>query len=191
MTLSKGAAPPAACLFCQNGAETRIAEAIRREFPTLTVLFPQYERCERKKGQTVKRTLPLLGGYLFLYGDEPDLVRLYRISGVYRLLQYEDGESRLRGVDMDFAQWLYDNNGRIGLSLALRKGSRVEIVDGPLKHYEGRILELKSHKQQAKVAIEIGDYTRDIWLSFCWIEPNVAETLTSALPQAGEKNKKA
>ncbi|MDO4544146.1 MAG: hypothetical protein Q4C01_06290 [Clostridia bacterium] len=158
------------CIFCASGHENRTVEAIEREFSGAKAYFATFEREERKDGVWYKRTLPLISGYVFVYSNELlDVLRLKRTIGVYRLLQYEDGEYALRGSDLDFAKWIWTSGGNIGLSKAIKKGSRVEIVSGPLARYAGVIKDVNNQRRSALVEIEVGEMKRDVWLSFEWL----------------------
>lgn len=158
------------CVFCQGGQEKHTVEAIEREFPFAKALFPTYVRDERKQGTWVRRTLPLISGYVFVYTDTlPDLVRLKRLTGIYKPLQYEDGGYALRGSDLDFAHWIYKSKGNIGISQAIKKGNRIEVVGGPLMEYSGVIKDVNNGRRSALVTIEIGEMIKDVWLSFEWL----------------------
>ncbi len=158
------------CVFCASGQENKTALAIEREFPSVRALFPTFERDERKNGTWVRRKLPLLRGYVFVYSELPlDMVRLGGLIGIYRPLRYEDGEYALRGSDLDFARWIYDNDGNIGISQAIRVGSRIEVVGGPLCEYKGVIKEVNNQRRSALISIEVGEMTKDVWLSFEWL----------------------
>ncbi|MDD3401473.1 MAG: hypothetical protein PHT58_07605 [Eubacteriales bacterium] len=158
------------CVFCISGQEKNTVEAIEREFPHARAMFATFERDERKNGEWVRRRLPLLNGYVFVYSDDlVDMLRLSRLIGVYRPLKYEDGAYSLRGADLDFARWIYENEGNIGVSQAIKIGNRIEVVGGPLAAYKGVIKDVNNQRRSALVTIEVGEMKKDVWLSFEWL----------------------
>ncbi|MDO4564043.1 MAG: hypothetical protein Q4C04_00320 [Clostridia bacterium] len=159
------------CVFCESGRESNTVRAIEREFPEAVAMFPTFERDERKNGTWIRRRLPLLSGYVFVYSEKVlDLVRLGRLIGVYKPLRYQDGEYALRGADLEFARWLWQNEGNIGISQAIKKGGRIEVISGPLAEYKGVIKDVNNHRRSALVTIEVGEMKRDVWLSFEWLQ---------------------
>ena len=61
-------------------------------------------------------------------------------SAVLKLLSYGDGEYALRGTDLEFMDWIKKNNGIIEMSSAVKVGSMIEFVSGPLKDMNGKII---------------------------------------------------
>lgn len=157
------------CVFCETGKEEYVASRIGHD-PRITVLVPTIEHDEHRNGTWEKCTRKMLPGYLFLYSAESEnCEELKRIDGVIKALKYDDKDYKLTGSDRQFAEWLYRNNGRIGMSSAIKEGTKIRIVGGPLLSYAGSILEVKRSKRIAKVAVTLGDVTREIWMGFEWL----------------------
>ena len=163
------------CLFCRTGREKDIASVIRIT-NECEALIPRIEKEECRSGVWERKVKSMLPGYLFIYSDsEFDFDRIKGIDGVLKILRYKDYERDLRGDDRRFADWLYSNGGTFGVSKAIKEGTKIRIVDGPLVKYAGSILEVKRQKRQAKVEITVGSIRREIWMSFEWLEPEEIE----------------
>ncbi len=57
-----------------------------------------------------------------------------------------DNTKKLRGHDLEFIQWLKRQNGMIGISKAIQIGTKIKIIDGPLKKYEGNIIKINKRQ---------------------------------------------
>lgn len=134
------------------------------------------ENEECRSGVWEKRLRHMLPGYVFVYSDnEIPISKLGKMPCVLKPLKYGDGDYILKGGDRDFAEWIYSHNGLIGLSVAIKSGSKIKVVDGPLLDYEGSIVEVKRQKRLAKVLITIGDISREVWMSFEWLKESRME----------------
>lgn len=166
------------CLFCRTGQEAKVLVALG-ENEHMRALFPQRMKTERRKGKWVPVQRPMLPGYIFLYVQEVKahecaqgsaMVLTHRLPNVLQVLRYGDGTSVLRGRDQVFADWLWTQDGIIGISKAIRLGERVQIVDGPLKDLGGTIKSLDAHKRVAKIELDIVGSTQLLRLSFDYID---------------------
>lgn len=159
------------CIFCETGRDEIIAARLANE-NNVTAFVPHIVNEECHSGVWEKHTRRMLPGYIFLYSDEAvNAERIRRTDGVLRFLKYEDGEYDLRGDDRLFAEWIYKAKGTVGISTAVKEGTKIRVVGGPLVDYAGSILEVKRQKRLAKVAITVGNITREVWMSFEWLEP--------------------
>lgn len=164
------------CLFCRTGQEPKVlAELAQGEH--VRALFPKRMKTERQKGKWASVEKPMLPGYIFLYtreagepAQESAKALTQGLSNVLTVLRYGDGTSALRGRDQAFADWLWKQDGVIGISKAVRIGDRVEIVEGPLKELGGTVKALDAHKRVAKIELNIVGSTQWLWLSFDYID---------------------
>lgn len=104
------------------------------------------------------RKVPLLPRYVFFDapdGHEPNWYRIKSQSSVQRVLRYDDGECALHGEDLEFVRWMKGVNGLLEVSQVVQVGTRIRVIGGPLKQYEGKIVEVK--KRRGQVAIEISE----------------------------------
>ena len=92
-------------------------------------------------------------GYVFFDADtEPAWNRILKDSAVLKLLSYGDGEYALRGTDLEFIDWIKKNNGIIEMSSAVKVGSMIEFVAGPLKDMNGKIIKINRSRRQVQVS---------------------------------------
>ncbi|MDO4540019.1 MAG: transcription termination/antitermination NusG family protein [Syntrophomonadaceae bacterium] len=161
------------CVSCNTGSEAVLKNSLLRLMPQATVLYPVFDREERKNGQWQVKTYPLLPGYLFIYMDTPiDTALLYSEKRVVRLLGYREDKGTMHsliGKDLEFAEWLYDHRGHIKLSRAMLVGDKTKIIDGPLLNYEGEIIKINRQRRSALVRMQVGDLIKDVWLYFHWM----------------------
>ena len=127
------------CLFCVTGKEESVVEAVHRN-GWGRAMFPQRATSMRINRQWEEVYKPLLSGYVFVYSGQEELARhdeLAAISHVVRVLSYGTGEDALTGSDLEFADWIWRQNGKIGAMKALQIGDWIEILS--LIHiYSGR-----------------------------------------------------
>lgn len=158
------------CLFVKAGEEERTAAELS-ETTGCIPLVPMVERDERHSDKWERVAKKMLPGYVFLYSFVPiDPEPISDSSGVLRILRYTDESAELVGEDRRFAEWVYKNGGTVGVSTAVREGTKIRVIDGPLLDYRGSIIEVKRQKRTAKVAVSFGEITREIWMSFEWLE---------------------
>lgn len=96
-------------------------------------------------------------GYVFFDADtEPMWNRILKDSAVLKLLSYGDGEYALRGTDLEFIDWIKKNNGIIEMSSAVKVGSMIEFVAGPLKDMNGKIIKINRSRQAGTGIVRFG-----------------------------------
>lgn len=157
------------CVSCLPGSERLICNSIRENLG-LPALYPTWTRELWKENRFVPHTQPVLSGYIFVYTDNFNCIgKLKRMDKVYRVLQYGDGTYDLYGEDRAFAQWVFEQNGQIGLSRAMMTGDEMVIIDGPMKDYEGKIKRIDKHNRYAQIEITLDGITRTICLGFQWM----------------------
>jgi transcriptional antiterminator NusG len=127
-----------------------------------------------KKVKANRRMKPLLPGYvLFSSENTPDWDEITWLPAVLRPLQYADNARALRGRDLDFVSSLIKNNGVYKTSKAIPDGSKIKIIDGPLKNFEGDIIKVNRRKGRALIRIPGDSILNNIWLGFEMLEKAV------------------
>ncbi len=158
------------CLYCATGQEEKTAGLVNRLLDDVIAFPVLQEKHKSVNGSRSNVWDVLLPGYIFLYSLLPLPYRqVLDIDSAYRTLAYQDGEIRLAGADREFAALVYKYAGKIRASRAFLIDSRVRIVDGPLKDFEGRITKINKHNRNGCVEITIGGMTRNIWLAFDYV----------------------
>lgn len=166
------------CILCRTGAEQEVKEKIERFMSDIEALVPTRVLEEKKDRQWHKVERPILPGYVFLYavGELPfDLV--WKISHLYRILQYERGLRSLQGEDRDYAFWLYRHQGQIQPSTVLQEGETIRVINGPLLDATGKITRLDKRHRRAWVEFTFDGQTRTVSLSASCVEADQPESV--------------
>jgi len=176
------------CLFCKSGREVALAKELNEGYPECLAL-PFLRIMHRSRdGERFTEQDVLLKGYAFLYVPAySDTVPAFGARTGFRILQDMDGMRALEGSNRHYAEWVLSLGGIVGVSKALRVGSRVEIVDGPLLslHTEGYIAEYSKKNRNCRVQIDLVGNQINAWLPFEWVE---SKALESSVIYEGDKN---
>ena len=159
--------PKFACVCVRAGAERRAAGYINQMWPGVdaTGLERVFYRSVNGVRHTEKQQL--MSGYIFLRLYElPPATELPHIPGFIRVLDYRPGEWELAGSDLAFAEYVFANNGVLGISKACKIGDRIRLVEGPLKDMEGSILKMDRHRKNGLVEIGYHGRSFQVWLPF-------------------------
>ena len=154
------------CLFCKTGKEQIVINRIHISCPdarAITMRKIKYRTCQKIKRTEETIVLP---GYVFFRVPsyiEPSAV--FPMEDVIRLLSM-DSDWRLHGADKQFACWLFQYDGLLGLSKAYRVDDRVRIVSGPLKDMEGKIRRVDKRGCSGQVVLSFNGKEITTWLSF-------------------------
>jgi len=154
------------CLFVKTGREKFVENFIvNTGYRTIGAQGIVNEPRPWNKLVQVKRAL--LPGYVFMESDvEPDWKALKENSDILKPLAYDDGNMALRGRDLEFVFYLKYHGGFLGMSRAYKEGTRVRIIDGPLKAYEGSIVRLNTRRRSALIKIDEEGFVQNIWLPY-------------------------
>lgn len=159
------------CLFCETGKEKRVVDAIH-EKQMGRAIFAQRVKIIWKDHKYNEETYPLLPGYVFVYvGKEDILSASYQeIPHVIRVLTYENGMDKLRGRDLEFAEWLWQLDGKIGVMKAMKVGKRIEIIDTLFKELNGSIIKMNRRQKSIRVSLNTEGTPMQILLSYEVVE---------------------
>ena len=159
----------AICVSCRIGSEQNLIEIIQRNLG-LTALYPMREQEDWSHGVWLHRVKPIIDGYIYVY--TPDIiptVKWINQLSMTRVLHYDEDDYALYGNDLDFAEWLWKNNGRIGVSEAIMEGKDFVILDGPMSEYKNHIQKINKQKRYAVVDMSIGGVMKNTFASFRWM----------------------
>ena len=93
------------------------------------------------------------------------------MTGVVRVLKYNDGSHNLQGSDAVYARWIHTNNGIIRQSkVLLQEGQRLHILEGPLKGMDANVVKVDKHHKRIKVRIDFAGRETDIIFSVEFVE---------------------
>ncbi len=161
------------CLYTKTGWETSLAthlNLLNKDILALPFLKMTHTSCRGVKGLYQKVLLP---SYVFLYCP-PDyktevLDRRFE-EGFNFVTLTENKDLTLSGNDLKYAKWVFSSAGIIGLSKAIRVGSKVKIIEGPLLSLEGEIKEYSKKNRNCRVETTLFNQVMSVWLPFVWVE---------------------
>lgn len=164
------------CFFCDTGFEDSFDGAFRQL--DIKKIEASVHRVVRRQGKEVTVKRAMLPGYVLFEADEITFERLsalQRCTHFRRFISYPDGDFALRGKDLDFIRWLKRQNGMLDVSRVCRVGTRIRVIDGPLKTYEGSIVEVNRKRSCVAIQIGGGSMLGKIWCSVEYVEPIAEE----------------
>lgn len=85
---------------------------------------------------------------------------------VIRVLAYGDGSDVLIGSDLEFADWLWRLNGRIGVMHARQVGDRIENTDGAFKKLRRTVTRMDRRRRTIRVTLKTLGAPKQIWLAY-------------------------
>lgn len=158
-------------LYTLSGNENSLADSLNRRYPC--ALATPLQKISHVSKNGIKSTVikPVLNGYVFLYISnevDPKLI-LADHASAYRLLGKKDQLGKLYSTDLEYANWVLEIDGLIGISQAKKENGLVKIISGPLKDMEGKILLYSKKNRNCKVRIEFAQQMMDVWLPFEWV----------------------
>lgn len=162
-------------LFTQTGKQEQLKTALQRSFPEDrgTVFLPGMECWRRDKNRIEVK--PLFPGYVFVrsdmgMGELHEFVRAHRTdvrtfirelalseriaSGEDALREGGDDEDEYELKDLteeetEFLDLMLDGEGILKMSVGYCEKGKYVIMEGPLKGFEGRIVDVDRHNRKA------------------------------------------
>ena len=135
----------------------------------IKLYFPEKEMPIRKMGITRKKISPLLPGYIFIEVDSENTIENYywplrRTDGFYRFLKSNKDISPLAGSDLEMILYFIKNIGPIAgqSKVCFDENSRIVVLEGPLKGFEGRIFRVDKRKGRARIKLDL--YEESHWV---------------------------
>jgi transcriptional antiterminator NusG len=153
------------CVFCETSRESNVEKYLQNiGYKVVSALA---ERKVVKNGKWVKELRSIIPGYVFFEsGNEPNWEEISKSRQIYYPLSYENNEKRLKNNDLRFVKWLMQKNGIIKISKAVEIGTKVKIIEGPLRELEGNIVKINRKQKYAGVKIEGEGIKNIVWLSY-------------------------
>jgi transcriptional antiterminator NusG len=159
------------CISVNVGDEVTTAMMIRNSLPDIEALAIMKVKHNRCKGFRSNSCAVMIPGYiLFSANSDVSISQILTIHSVNRILKYDNSDWHMRGDDLLFSKWIFDNNGTIGVSVAFIENDEIKILDGPLKQVEGKIIRVSKRSRCAQVALGLKQQVFKVWLPFEWME---------------------
>ena len=157
---------------------TLARNALRVDCPELAdsgrFLWPRRKLTIRRRGKTKEELAPIFPGYLFYEAsDLPTEVywTLKRTSGFIRFLKNNQNIEPLTGDDKGLLLHFLSYGEVVDKStVTFDKNNRIEVLDGPMKGLEGRIVKVDKRKKRAKVQLSLYEQSFLIDFGFEFLE---------------------
>ena len=159
------------CVFCETSQENKVELYLKKMgFDVISTFAERNIIIDGKIKNILRSVMP---GYVFFEYDGllDGLVwkEICKIPSIYYPLKYGDNETKLRGKDLEFVNWLQKNNGIIKISKVIEIGNKIQVIEGPLKDYEGKIIKINKRQKCAAIKLDGEGIEKVIWLSYEYI----------------------
>ncbi len=149
-----------------------LLHALRRDYPDLDdncVMFPLRQLLQKKNGKWREVMQPVLPGYTFMFLNDEDpfpSMQLRLCPGFYRVLKYTDGSHELKGIDLQYVQWMLQNKGLLKPSkVSFDEGNNIRVLSGCMKDMQGKVIKVDKHGKRVVVEFEFAGEMRRVNLS--------------------------
>ena len=159
------------CLFVKTGQERTVAEMMGTCFPSIEAHAVVQLKHQSRNGVRRYASGIMLPGYVLFHAQsDMPVSQILTITSAYRILKYCDDDWHLRDNDLSFAEWIFQNQGEIGVSVAYMEGDQVQIKKGPLKTVQGQIIRIDKRNRNALVSLGMNKQVFKVWLAFEWMD---------------------
>ena len=156
------------CVFCEINREDKAELFLQEAGYNVISAFAERRIIVNGKIKNVLRSL--VPGYVFFETEKIlDGIAWREICKMQHIrypLKYTDNEKKLRGKDLEFIHWLKGNKGVIKISKIIEIGNRINVLEGPLKDYEGKIIKINKRQKCVAVKLDGEGMENIIWLSY-------------------------
>lgn len=149
------------CLNTYLSKEMDLCYELNTNYEHILVLPIRKKSYKSKDGIKEVIEKPLLSNYVFVFLPKEE--HIYNIKSqniLYKVLNKTVQEGRLFGSDLEYADFILKNNGVLDISKAIKEGTKVKILSGPLKDLEAYIISYDTRNKGVKVRIHL--LNRDI-----------------------------
>ncbi|MDR1625416.1 MAG: antiterminator LoaP [Spirochaetia bacterium] len=125
----------------------------------LRLVFPRRMLKVRRGGRYRQELAPLFPGYIFLFGSEvsPETYwRIKKVPGFFRFLTSNHDIQPLAGVERELLLHFLSYGEIVKCSTVIfDENSRIQVLNGPMKGLEGRIVKVDRRKSRAKIRLDM------------------------------------
>jgi hypothetical protein len=112
----------------------------------------------------VKELRSIVPGYVFFEHN-----KINESEYIFYPLHYSNNEKVLRGNDLNFVKWLKGNNGIVKISKVKQVGKKIQIIEGPIKGLEDKIIKINKRQKCIGIRMEGEGIRNTIWLSYEYV----------------------
>jgi transcription termination/antitermination protein NusG len=145
------------------------------EEPYGRLLFPQRTLTIRRRGKTATETAAIYPGYLFLEAEKiyPEVYwALKPVEGIFKFLKSNTNIKPISGEDRKILVHFLDHGETVRSStVTFDENRRIQVLEGPLKGLEGRIVKVDKRKRRAKVRLSMYENSFMVDFGFELIHP--------------------
>lgn len=118
-------------------------------------LLPKRIIYERKNGKKIETIRYLISNIVFLKVD--DITKIYNAINEINpnLLESNKKPLEVKNEEMQIILQLLNKSDIIEVSLGIKMGTKVKIIDGPLKDFKGIIKRIDKRKGRAKIGLTL------------------------------------
>lgn len=113
---------------------------------------------------------PLFPGYIFMETqslERQTIETLKKVTGFYHFLFDNANPQKLNGNDLAYYSTFRQNGETLGISKArFDENQRIQIVEGPLKGLQGKIIRVNRRCKRVTVQIEMFGYSKKVDLCY-------------------------
>ena len=159
--------------FTLSGKEVDLAEELNSKYEDIYCLVLKRMMHRSDHGKKWDEESVLIKGYVFIYVPKNYDIRYIKSdNNPYKILKWQLDLGKLFGGDYEYALWVLQQDGLIGVSKAIKVNEKVKIVDGPLAKMEGYIIKYSRRNRNCLVEIEFMNQKIKTWLPFEWTDQN-------------------
>ncbi|MFO8065061.1 MAG: antiterminator LoaP [Spirochaetota bacterium] len=155
-------------------ARQRVDEDIRR------ILWPRRRLTIRRRGRKHEELAPIFPGYVFVETEElspENYWALRRVPGFFRFLRSNHNVQPLSGADERLLVHFLSFGEIVDKSkVTFSEDARIEVLEGPLKGLEGRVVKVDKRKGRAKVKLDMYEESFLIDFGFESMQPLPGQT---------------
>jgi len=160
-------------LFTLSGKEEDLADELNGKYEDCYCLVLKRMVHRSRNGVKWDEEDVLIKGYVFIYLEKgSDILKIKSDNNPFRILKKELEYGKLFGFDYDYASWVLELDGIIGVSKAVLVGTMVKIIEGPLSQLSGYIVEYSKRNRNCCVELEFMNQKIKTWLPFEYTDAN-------------------
>lgn len=159
--------------FTLSGKEEELAQELGANYADAYFLVLKRMVHRSDHGRKWDEEDVLIKGYVFVYLKKGhDIKELKSAGHFFKVLGSKTDGGRLFGRDYDYAKWVLEQDGLIGISKAIRVNEKIRIVSGPLAELEGYIVDYSKRNRNCCVELDFMNQKIRTWLPFEWTDQN-------------------